>query len=75
MQVLTTRNLKLCTVDSVISLRRRYEASTQRLLTALVETDLGEHWLQHCEGNRAASYVELMARWNTSDSECVSSSL
>ena len=67
MQLLNQRTLKLCTVDSVIALRRRYDVFTGRLLNMLVDPTLGEHWEEHCLDFRAPTYVELMDYWQADD--------
>ena len=63
MQLLNERTLKLCTVDSVISLRRHYESATEQLLLALVDTSLGEHWRRNCAHCRVPNYCEQMTAW------------
>jgi hypothetical protein len=57
-QVLRARRLKLCTVDSAITLRKSYELSVIALLAELTDAALGEHWLRHCMANRRPCYVE-----------------
>lgn len=69
MQLLNQRRLKLCTVDSVITLRRRYESRTLRMLKALVDTGLGLHWEWHCQDSRLPTYVEEMEQFQGTEGQ------
>jgi hypothetical protein len=62
LQLLNKRSIKLCTVDSVITLRRKYTSCAAQLSQHLVDNSLGEHWLQNCAHNHAPTYTALMAR-------------
>ena len=58
-------------MDSVITLRRRYELRTQRMLKALVDTSLGLHWEWHCQDSRLPTYVEEMQQLHgTKEQRC-----
>ena len=64
LQILRARRLKLCTVDSAITLRKAYERAVTNLHCELVATSLGDHWLRHCAATRRRSYPEHEAVLN-----------